>query len=301
MGSAALGLLATSARLDHFTKVKEAIDEMVESLLKEKEDEIKHKDFCVEGLNKNELETAATEHEKESTAAKVTGLKDDIKTIEAEMKELKAEVAEMKVQLKRAGEDRELEHKDYLSVVADQKQTQAVLKKAVKVLEKVYGDTVPGFVQVRRKQPDAVGAPPPEGFSEQKGAKDASTGVLLILQNIIAEAKELQAATEHDEQESQKGYEDFVRNTNDSMEDKKKRLIDMGEDKAKKEKLLTDVASSLDGLNTELEDLSGQATDYHSQCDFYLKNFEIRQESRDEEIEALKTAKSILSGMKLPE
>ena len=35
-----------------------------------------------------------------------------------------------------------------------------------------------------------------------------------------------------------------------------------------------------------------------SDCDFVMKNFEIRQTGRDEEIEALKQAKAILSGAK---
>jgi len=34
-----------------FTRVKKAIDDMVSQLLKEKEDEIKHKDFCVDEFN----------------------------------------------------------------------------------------------------------------------------------------------------------------------------------------------------------------------------------------------------------
>merc|ERR1719267_365301 len=37
---------AAKVRLDAFTKVKAAIDEMINALLKEKADEIKHKDFC---------------------------------------------------------------------------------------------------------------------------------------------------------------------------------------------------------------------------------------------------------------
>merc|ERR1719305_2052675 len=42
-----LATLAVRVRLDAFTRVKKAIDDMVAQLLKEKEDEIKHKDFCV--------------------------------------------------------------------------------------------------------------------------------------------------------------------------------------------------------------------------------------------------------------
>merc|ERR1719267_496999 len=52
-----LSALAAKVRLDAFTKVKKAIDDMVSQLLKEKEDEIKHKDFCVEEFNTNQLQT----------------------------------------------------------------------------------------------------------------------------------------------------------------------------------------------------------------------------------------------------
>merc|ERR1719450_1833057 len=52
-----LATLAVRVRLDAFTRVKKAIDDMVSQLLKEKEDEIKHKDFCVDEFNTNELQT----------------------------------------------------------------------------------------------------------------------------------------------------------------------------------------------------------------------------------------------------
>jgi chromosome segregation ATPase len=52
-----LATLAVRVRLDAFTRVKKAIDDMVAQLLTEKEDEIKHKDFCVDEFNTNELKT----------------------------------------------------------------------------------------------------------------------------------------------------------------------------------------------------------------------------------------------------
>ena len=48
-----LATLALRACLDAFTRVKKAIDEMIAQLLKEKEDEVKHKDFCVDGFLAN--------------------------------------------------------------------------------------------------------------------------------------------------------------------------------------------------------------------------------------------------------
>merc|ERR1719296_194394 len=52
-----LSTLAYQVKLDAFTRVKKAIDDMIAQLLKEKEDEIKHKDFCVDEFNTNQLQT----------------------------------------------------------------------------------------------------------------------------------------------------------------------------------------------------------------------------------------------------
>merc|ERR1719460_1137693 len=60
-----LAQLATAVRLDAFTKVKKAIDDMVAQLMKEKEDEIKHKDWCVDEMNTNERTTEMKERDKD--------------------------------------------------------------------------------------------------------------------------------------------------------------------------------------------------------------------------------------------
>merc|ERR1712087_194517 len=49
-----LANLAVQVRLDAFTRVKKAIDDMIAQLLVEKADEIKHKDFCVDEFNTNQ-------------------------------------------------------------------------------------------------------------------------------------------------------------------------------------------------------------------------------------------------------
>merc|ERR1711869_150057 len=101
-----LATLAVRFRLDAFTRVKKAIDDMVAQLLKEKEDEIKHKDFCVEEFNSNELQTEKKEREKADLEAKIEDLELTIKQLTEAIDQLKSEIAEMQVQLKRAGEDR---------------------------------------------------------------------------------------------------------------------------------------------------------------------------------------------------
>merc|ERR1711912_142690 len=133
-----LATLAVRVRLDAFTRVKKAIDDMVSQLLKEKEDEIKHKDFCVEEFNTNELQTEKKERTKQDLTAKIEDLELTIKQLTEAIDTLKSEVAEMQVQMKRAGEDREKENKEFQQTVADQRATQKLLAQALNVLKGFY-------------------------------------------------------------------------------------------------------------------------------------------------------------------
>merc|ERR1712187_1034864 len=134
-----LATLAYKVRLDAFTRVKKAIDDMIAQLLKEKEDEIKHKDFCVDEFNTNQLQTEKKEREKQDLIAKIEDLELTIKTLSEEIETLKAEIAEMQVQLKRAGENRKKENKEFQTTVADQRETQKLLQAALNVLAEFYG------------------------------------------------------------------------------------------------------------------------------------------------------------------
>ena len=73
LNSPRLATLANQVRLDAFTRVKKAIDDMVAQLLQEKADEIKHKDFCVDEFNTNQLQTEKKEREKQDLS--VLGVK----------------------------------------------------------------------------------------------------------------------------------------------------------------------------------------------------------------------------------
>merc|ERR1712217_555103 len=192
---------------DAFTRVKKAIDDMVAQLLKEKEDEIKHKDFCVDEFNTNQLQTEKKEREKKDLIAKIEDLEMGIKSLADAIAKLKAEIAEMQVQLKRAGEDREKQNKEFQTTVADQRATQKLLKAALSVLQDFYGKK-DGAALVQRQEP--VGPPPPPGFEEYK-KNAASGGVMKMIEQIISDAKAMEAEAIRSEEDAQKAYEDFVK------------------------------------------------------------------------------------------
>merc|ERR1719388_682574 len=131
--------LAVQIRLDAFTKVKKAIDDMIATLTKEQADEVKHKDFCNDELNTNQLQTEKKEREKVTLEATIEDLKAEIETLTKEIKELKADIAENQLQMKRAGEDREIENKDFQLIVADQRATIKLPTGALHALKSYYG------------------------------------------------------------------------------------------------------------------------------------------------------------------
>merc|ERR1719183_910871 len=130
--------LAMAAQLDAFTKVKAAIDKMVQELAAESKAEVTQKDFCVEKLNENELLTEKQVRKKSDTESKIAGLETTISELTDSLAVLKKEIEEMNLQIKRAGEDRELANKDFQGTVADQRETQKLLNKAINVLKAVY-------------------------------------------------------------------------------------------------------------------------------------------------------------------
>mmetsp|Transcript_112246 Transcript_112246/g.206014 ORF Transcript_112246/g.206014 Transcript_112246/m.206014 type:complete len:705 (+) Transcript_112246:91-2205(+) len=291
-----LATLAEKVKLDAFTRVKEIIDKMVVQLLKEKEDEIKHKDFCVAELNQNQLDTEKKEHEKGTLIATIEDLEATIKSLAEAIAALKAEVAEMQVQLKRAGEDREKENKEFQMTIADQRETQKLLSKALDFLKGFY-DKKAAAALVQHKKQEPAGPPPPPGFETYEKSA-ASGGVMSMIQQIISDAKAMEAETIRSEEDAQKAYEDFVKETNASIEAKTKDIVDKSKTKAQKEKDLVTAKSDKEDVLLELDQLANSKAELNKSCDFVMKNFEIRQTARDEEIEALKQAKAILSGAK---
>merc|ERR1740127_126608 len=284
-GNTELLAIASMAQLDAFTKVKAAIDEMVTALLKEKQDEIKHRDFCIEELAQNDKQNAVSTDEKNDLEANIASLESEIDTLTKDLAALAAEIKEAQVQVKRASEDRELENKEFQQTVADQRATQQILKKALDRLKVVYG-FVQTKVQHKQPEPGAAAPPPPPGFSDYKQNAGAG-GVLTMIQSVINDAKMMEKEAIMAEQDSQSAYESFVKNTNDEIAAAMKSTTAKTESKAKAEEAKADLKATMSAL----EQLASYAADVHQSCDFVLKNFEVRQE-----VEALRQAKAVLSG-----
>merc|ERR1719445_58142 len=122
-----------------------------------------------------------------------------------------------------------------------------------------------------------------------------------MIEQIIKDAKAMEAEAITSDNDAQKAHEAFVKDTNDSIEAKSKEIMNKNVEKAQKESALVEAKENKAAVVQELEELSNYDAELHKSCDYVLKNFEVRQTARDQEVEALRQAKAILSGANFKE
>merc|ERR1719436_522566 len=120
-----------------------------------------------------------------------------------------------------------------------------------------------------------------------------------MIEKLIYEAKQLMAESKKAESDAQTAYETTIANTNGSVAALQADVVSKTEAKASAVKTKLMKESDIAFTEKELDGLYKYNADLHSECDYLLKNFMLRQQSRSEEIEALQQAKQILSGADL--
>jgi len=286
-----LSMLVTSVELDAFTKVKAMIDHMIATLKTQSADEVKKNDWCKSELQENEMTTAKTTDLKADLEAKIGELEATIKRLSEEVEKAHNDIANLNLELQRASEDRKKENLDFQKVVADQTVTAEILAKALDKLAKFYDDAA--LVQTKKHQQT-----PPVAQAEYKQSAGAG-GVMSMIEKLILDTKEITAESKKAESEAQAAYEALVADTNDSVVGLSKSITSKTKEKATAKKDLSSTNEDLAGAVKELEDLGKYNGDLHSECDYVMKNFMIRQKARGDEIESLQQAKQILNGANL--
>lgn len=298
--NAGLSKLAAAVRIDAFARVLKAIDDMVSELVAEKADEIEHRDYCVKGLNENERTTAKKAHEKGRSEQQVEALTSEAKELGDAIADLESQINQMKESLVQAKVDREAEQELYETTLQEQKDTETLLQKALDALKEAYASPNDAAFMQRSAIKHQTPAPAPEGFSEYR-QHEGGTGVVMMIEQIITDTQNMQNAAKKDNQAGKDAYTAFKEETTKTMETKADEIVDKTGQKSKTDQELVEEKEELGGLNTDLEDLSSVKNGLHGECDYIMKNFDARQEARDQEVDALRQAKAILKGMKVTE
>jgi flagellar biosynthesis chaperone FliJ len=284
-----LAALALRVKTDALSEVTAAINAMITDLESQQKAEVAQKDNCTTELRETEKNTYASEQRLADVEEQISTLQAMAKQLTADIAAARDSIADTKHEVKVAGETRASENKEFQEEVSDQRMIQNLLKKAISRLSAVYSTSgESGFLQQEPISPHKF-----QAYKQNAGA----SGVISLLESIVSDSAALEKSVMEAEQSSQQAYEEFtldatasIKKLNATIETKERQQADVAleEEEAQTEK------SSEESV---LEDLKSYDTDLHVQCDFLLKNFDIRQKARLQEVESLKEAKAFLAGM----
>jgi len=287
---AQLATLAMAVQLDSFTKVKKMMDTMMEELKKQQAEEVKFKGYCQKELRTTEKNIYDKTELKKDLEAKIDQLDALIKRLSEEMDEAKSQISETQEEIKKSSQQREEENSEFQTTVSDQRATQTILKKALMKLKDFYEKGIGKAVLAQR-----AAQTPPVQFNDYK-ANAGSNSVIGLIEQILGDSQALEAETTEAERKAQQDYESFVEESNGIVKSLQESITAKTKATAAAESDKADTNADLDSTEGELEDLGKYEADLHAECDWVVKNFDIRQKARTQEMEAIASAKAILSG-----
>jgi hypothetical protein len=153
----------------------------------------------------------------------------------------------------------------------------------------------PVFAQVRSSD-DAAPPPPPATWDAYQKKDGKSNGVVALMDMLLKELQDGITQAEHEEETAQKDYERLM---SDSQASREKMVESITAKEAAKAELDTTIVATKEKKASQEADLSNvkqYLLELHAQCDFIIENYDMRKAARENEVEGLKNAKSVLSG-----
>merc|ERR1719287_275465 len=282
--SFALVELASRARSDPFGKVRGLIEDMIAKLTKEAAEEADQKSFCDEEISESKAKQADLSGKLDKTSARIAKADADKAKLLEEIKTLEAEVAEIDASQAEASKMREEAHSEYVKASTDFKDSAAAVAKAIGVLSDYYNSA--GFVQLSSKQAPEFG-----------GAKgDVGSTIVSILEVAESDFTTLLAEAEADESAQAEAYEKF------SQDNTMTKTTKLGDAKGKTNEVkqlevaLDNYKENKATTSEELDAVLMYLDKLKPQCESKVMSYGERKAKREQEIEGLKEALTILSG-----
>merc|ERR1719261_2012228 len=117
-----------------------------------------------------------------------------------------------------------------------------------------------------------------------------------MIDEMIKQMKNDMAAAKHDEEETQKDYEQTMIDAATKRSDDSKVMVAKEKEKAEKMTKLEDLKEAKRTKQGQLEVLEDKIDNLHKTCDFLIEHYAAIKEARTKEEEGLKTAKAVLAG-----
>jgi septal ring factor EnvC (AmiA/AmiB activator) len=319
--------LALKGKKVSFDKVITMIDEMTALLKKEQVDDDDKKAYCEDLIDKTEDKVKELELTVSDLTKAVADAKEGIATLSSEIEALEDGIKKLDKQVAEATEQRKEEHADSVETIINDNAAKELIEIAKNRLNKFYnpklykappkrelseeeqitvnmGGTLAPTAAPGGIAGTGVGAafaqvappPPPETFGAYAKKGEESTGVISMMDLMIADLDKEITETEVEEKEAQAEYETFMKDSAEKRALDAKSIEDKEGTKADLEaKLLKDEETKTATMKEAMATHEFLA-EVHADCDWLLTNFETRKTARAGEIDAMTKAKAVLSG-----
>jgi peptidoglycan hydrolase CwlO-like protein len=309
-----------------FDKVVKMIDDMTALLGREQVDDDSKKAYCDTAFDRTEDDMKSLDQTIADLGKSIEDAEGRIATLTEELTALAKGIKDLDKQVADATANRQEENAVYTETMSNNNAAKELIGIAKNRMNKFYnpklyvappkrelsaedriavnmGGTAPptpapgGIAGTGITALDQVAPPPPpEAVAAYKVKGEESTGVIGMMDMLVADLdKEIQEMTT-EETDSQAEYETFMQDSAD------KRAADSAS-VAEKESAKADTESQLQHANQEHHTKTSEAmakgeeiAALHQECDWLVANFEARKAARAGEVDSLKKAKAVLSG-----
>merc|ERR1719265_920194 len=100
-----------------------------------------------------------------------------------------------------------------------------------------------------------------------------------MIENAVDDAKDLEAESLAAEKDAQAGYETYMTDANAAIAAKQSTIAEKSSEKGSTDEALESAKGDLKAASGDLEGLEGILKQLHYDCDFLIKNFDIREEA----------------------
>jgi chromosome segregation ATPase len=326
--------LALQGKQQGFEKIIGMIDSLVSSLKTEQQDDDNKKEYCGSQLDFTDDSKKALERKMSDETSAIASAEDGIATTKEDIASLEAGIKALDNAVAEATEQRKEEHEEFNALMASNTAAKELLTLVKNRLNKFYnpklykappkreltaeerifvsqggelattmppggiaGTGITVLTQVSMHNYHKVAPPPPpETFDAYAKKSEETSGVMKLMNMLIADLDKEMTEAETEEEDGQKDYEAMMKSSAAKRSADSKMLTEKESAKASLEEDLETSKESKKATGKELAATLMYIHSLHTECDWLLKYFDVRKEARASEIDALGKAKAVLSG-----
>lgn len=289
--------LALRGKKMGFGKVIKMVDDMVAQLKVEQTDDDTKKEYCDLQFDTTDDKKKALEQKISDLETSIADAKEGISTTKTELEALDDGIRALDNSVSESTEQRKEEHAAHTELMAGNNAAKELLKFAKNRLNKFYNPKAYKAPPARELDlAQAAPGPAPEAPGAFKKKGEESNGVIAMIDLLVNDLDREMQTSEVEEKEAQKEYTQMMA---DSAEKRAQDSKLITEKESMKAELESELESSKEGKLSTTKELMGTLeyiSGLHKECDWLLKNYEVRKEARSSEVDALGKAKAVLSG-----